>query len=203
MDGNNKNTDRTDRSDKGNRRKSLFLPTVCPKNKTLNDHQIKQYRFYGSRKADITFIVYIVAILLWSFFLLYLSPPDDGWGLLILMIPFVTFLISMFSLNQLSVQAENGIGGAFFLAAALVVIVHLLSTFFKNTEGEKSYLLWLTVVAIIFALISAIDIWVPAKWGPLLKHIKTMFQTAFYTLLIYIIYLFYRHDRSFGGISML
>jgi hypothetical protein len=47
------------------------------------------------------------------------------------------------------------------------------------------------ILAIMLSMISLIDVWVEPKWLSIVKHIKSILQTASLALLIYALYMFY------------
>lgn len=164
-----------------------------PKNENIDLDGIKkkQHSYYGQRKADIIFVIYVVSIILWAILIIYLDISISGFGLFILFLPFITFFISMMSIGYLSRQSEASINSSLFITAGLVITVPLLTVIARDFNGDREKMINIIVVAVTLALLSIIDIWVPYKWTPVIKHIKSIFQTGFFTLILFTIYYHY------------
>lgn len=147
-----------------------------------------KHKFYGNRKIDWIFIIYIITIIGWGLIIWYLKPTA---GLFILFIPFIVFLISIFSLHHLSVSVENEMFAFDYLSTGLLVILPLLSCILNNYKGNRTQMVRVLLLAITFTILSLVDVWVPEKYLSMTKHIRSIFQTISLTLILYALYIYY------------
>jgi hypothetical protein len=158
--------------------------------------KVRPYKRYSSETADIVFIIYVLAIILWAVLIMYLNPTIEGFGTFILFIPFITFFISMMSLGHLTKQSEDSVNSSLFITAGLVITVPLLTVVARDFGGdqrEKDKVVFIIMTAVTLALLSIIDVWVPLEYSPIVKHVKSIFQTGFFTLILFTIYYHYYH----------
>ena len=151
-----------------------------------------KYKEYGRKKTAITQSVYIAASLVWIFILYYLCLyQTDLIGLLILFIPILAFAIAYANAGALTIEVEEDMFKANFLSLGLLILLPLLTWIGKDFEGDKSKFVCVIILALIFTMLSLIDIWVRRRWFSIVKHIKSVFQTLALTLIIYSLYSYY------------
>lgn len=155
------------------------------------DWDTRKHKPYGQTKKDILFGIYLSAIILWGILLAYLSPNVDLWGWIILLIPILVFLISMFSLDGVSTIVEENVFQINTLSVGLLIILPLLAFITKDFKGDQILMVQVVLLAITFSLLSMIDVWVSEKWITLTRHVRSIFQTVSLTLILFALYLYY------------
>ena len=150
-----------------------------------NGHNCK----YDHTNIDNIRLIYIFAIILWVVIIWYLDLyKTDFVGGIILLLPIIYYLFSMFSITDCSSDIENEIFqyDVFLFGGALISI--LISA--KYAE-YSSYFYRLIFVGVLLAAISVTDIWTSKKNLSLYKHVKTILQTASTFIFVYLFYTFY------------
>ena len=134
-------------------------------------------------------LVYIFAIILWIVIIWYLELYNtDFIGGLILFIPIIYYIISMYSLTQCDHNIENEIFqyDVFLFGGALIAI--LISNKYSQ---YASYFYKLIFVGVFLAALSITDIFTSSKNISLYKHIKVILQTASTFVFVYLFYTMY------------
>jgi len=152
---------------------------------------------YGSNKKSYIKLLYILGIILWialimSFGLFQKQPLV----LCVLSIPFFIFIFNYYNVNNITTGMEDILYKVNYLSIALVVVVPLITWFNNNGLKEmhaitRKKFMSIIITALIFTLLSLLDIWVNEKYISVLKHIKSILQTISLTLIIYALYSYY------------
>lgn len=165
-----------------------FLAQSKPK----NHDPIKKTRKYGRRKTKAVQIVYIASIVIWILLLWALSLyTTDFVGYCILAIPIIVYAIGYFNASTLTVEVEESVFSLTALSIAILIVLPILAWVNKDFGGDKQFLVRIMIVAIILEMLSLIDIWVRPKWLSVVRHIKSVLQTAALTLLVFALYTYY------------
>lgn len=164
------------------------------------DWEGHRHKYYGNRKVDILFILYVIAILLWALIAWYIQ---SSVGLFILFIPLIIFFITLISLNKLSVSVEDEMFRTNFLAAGMLLTLPLLTFVAKTFTGDRKLMVRVLLLAVTFTILSMVDIWVPEKYLSVTNHIRSIFQTIALTLILYSLYLFYEAMGEFPTLQSL
>lgn len=149
---------------------------------------------YDDSKVFYIRLTIILAIVLWVFLIVYIELyKTDGLGMIILMIPIVIFLISYVSAPYLDEETEELLFDINFLTVGLIILIPLLTWIGKNDIEDRKRFITLSIIAIIFAVLSLLDVWVPKYWVTIVRHVKSCFEVISATLMIYAIYTYHLH----------
>lgn len=161
----------------------------------------------GPNKGDKTYhdthnvwyirVTYVMAVMLWVIVIYVLKLYQTtvlGWC--ILFIPLIVFVISFGSASYLTVDVEDKLFQYNYLTIGILLVLPLITWITRDFAGDTKRLIGICVVAIVFAMLSMIDIWVTREWLSVVKHIKSVFQTMALTLLIFTFYLYYTAVES-------
>lgn len=152
---------------------------------------------YGTRKTHYTQLVYIVGTLIWLviIFLLRLYPPN-WFGWLLLLFPIIIFYIGFSNAEELTIEMEEEMFKVNHLALGLIIVLSLFTWISRDYSGDQRSFVALLLFAIIFSLLSIVDVWVSRKWFSLIKHFKSVLQTLAIFMLIYALYLYYWYRQG-------
>ena len=152
--------------------------------------------------------MYIVGIILWVILITYFEIIEpDPVVIFILLVPIAVYVLGMWSLSKVTVDDEEKLLASSYLSIGILVIVPLL-TWTHDRFGEETKILQIIVVAIILAVMSLIDIWVPATRLSLVRHFRSILQVAALVLIIYVLYHIFlrkgndinpKHTQKLGG----
>lgn len=158
----------------------------CPLHYTLRPRKRTTY----CRKTVVNIqITYIIAAVIWIvlIFVFGLYKADIvGW--IILAIPLVVFAVNYVNLTCITQEIEGEMLKGNFLSFAFLITVILIN--WSKIEDKSKYFRIL-LLALIFLMLSLVDIWVKPENMPLMRHIRTIFHTASLTLLVFALYLYY------------
>ena len=137
--------------------------------------------------------VYLFALIGWIILIITykLIPPHDAIEIAILFVPIVVFLISYISIPKITYKVERYMFKANLLTLGLLVALPLLNWVNTNRNENRTLFIKLAATAIIFSMLTLIDVWVPCEYLPVVKHIKSVLQTSAITLLIFGLYRFF------------
>lgn len=167
------------------------MSSISPSQNSKHE-PIKRTQRYGRRKTKAVQYVYIASILIWLLLLWALSLyTTDFVGYCILAIPVVVYAIGYFNASSLTVEVEESVFSLSYLSIAILIVLPIFAWVNKDFGGDKQFLVRIMIVAIILAMLSLIDIWVRPKWLSVVRHIKSVLQTAALTLLVFALYTYY------------
>lgn len=147
---------------------------------------------YDPDKVTSIRLVLFFFVILWIFVIVYLELyHTDFLGALILSLPFFIFFIACISAPYLDEKTEEKLYEINFLTVGLMIVIPLLTWMAKDKHKDKHKFVTISVVAIIFAIFSLIDIWVPKYYISVVRHIKSSFEVLAGILIIYAIYDYY------------
>ena len=155
-------------------------------------------RHYHEKKVRYIRIMYVFAIILWAITIYMLKLYRvDIIGLVILCIPLIIFGVAMYYASDLCTNVEVRLTRANMLSISVVIVIGLLAALEKSYSG-KVKLGPAMMAAVIFSLVSMYDLWFPINYISIQSHFKSIMQTYSITLLIFILYRFYRNHQESG-----
>ncbi len=170
---------------------------VAPRAETgaANGMPLKDFKKQCHDQTTVNIIrrIYCIAFLIWVLIVIWLELFFPKVLLvLILMIPFIAFGFGYVNASGLSGEVEDEMFQNNYLAVGLVLVVPLLSWINeKQVDSErKKKFTNLAILALIFTMLSMVDVWVPKQYLPVTKHVKSVFQTISLTLLIVSLYFY-------------
>lgn len=136
-------------------------------------------------------IVYIVAAVLWVLLVYYLGLVKAKYGIgnIILSLPLFLYGISFANVSKCNSKVEGDMFKGDIVAIGLLFISLFVQV--KSTKDVK--LMVYTLIAFALILLSIVDIWVAHTKQSVVKHIRSAFQTAAISLLLFVLYLYYLH----------
>ena len=143
--------------------------------------------------------IYVFFMFIWLFTVWYLKLYDVSMvAIIILFIPIIVFISGILEAPFATPEAENGIFDASFLAIGLLVIVPLINWTRENYIGDCKRFITIAIIAIIFTLLSVLDIWLRGEYMRLNKHIRLSFETMSVTLFILLLYMYILNSDASG-----
>jgi hypothetical protein len=141
---------------------------------------------------------YIVGILLWFLLLYFLKLYDsDAFGLCILAIVPILFLIAYANAPYVNSELESILFQSSYLTFAIILVAPVLTLLNKEEQlreldGQVTRdITKVLVITIIIVMLSIIDVWVAPRWLPLVKHIQSILETAGVILMVYALYSYF------------
>ena len=133
--------------------------------------------------------IYIIAIVLWIFLIYILELYNtDNIGMLILFIPILVYLISMTYFEGCDTNIENEVFQYDVFVFGVAVITLIISSRYTY---YSSFFYKLLFVGVLLTALSTIDFWISKHNLILVKHIRSILQTAAVIIFIYIFYSVY------------
>ena len=149
-------------------------------------------KLYDPKQAEWVKLIYILAIVLWIIicFLLKLIPGHNWveWGILIL--PIVIFLYAWSVADKVSTTVEDYMGKTNILTLGLIIAMPLLN-WVQGRKDDRKQFTQLMAVAIIFSMLTLIDISVGHDELCIIRHAESALQTMAIVLLIFGLYRFF------------
>jgi hypothetical protein len=169
-----------------------FDQAVPPKPRDASDYG-KEGIGYPDAISNVLFYIYIVAILIWIVLIIALRLYEglDFIGWLILLIPLVLFALAASKIRHITYDVERYIFKNDYLSVGTVIVVPILIWLASNYRGDRQRYIRILITAIIFALLAILDCWIPRKWLPVERHIKTILQTFSIVLIIFALYSYF------------
>lgn len=150
----------------------------------------KNKKIYSDQTVRNIQALYIIAAIVWIVLIFLFRLYDTGpLGWLFLVIPIVAFGINYWYASTTTSEVEGEMFQGNFLSFAFLIVVILINW---SKVKHKTKLFKILMVALIFIMISLIDIWVPNEQFIYVKHIRTILQTLGLVLLAYGLYIYYR-----------
>ena len=165
-------------------------------------HRCKRH---GQEKGQRIRVLYGISFVLWVVLIIALGLwRTDIVGWVVLLVPPLVFLFGFINADKLTVEVEDQMFEANYLSVGLIIVLPLLM-WINGQHGEttspvdRRHFIQIVVVALVLSMLSMIDLWVPRESVSLIKHGKSIFQTASISLLIYALYWFVRKQDCPGG----
>lgn len=136
--------------------------------------------------------IYITLLVLWVVIVIMFNFIELGLiGVMICAIPFVAFTISFYFIDSIehdNEQPETVITG--FLTFCLLIVA-VLSNWKSKKIGEKTKFFQIIVVGVILIMFSMIEVWLPARFNPIVGYYRSALRTLAFTLFILALYKYY------------
>lgn len=138
--------------------------------------------------------IYILATVLWIVFVYWceLYKDFDWFMLLFVLIPPIVFIIGYYNACQVTLEIEDEVLGANYLSFGFLITIILLNWNSPIPANNKNKFFKLLVVAFVMIMLSMIDVWVRKEYMSVVKHIRTILQTAALVLLSIALYSYYK-----------
>ena len=134
-------------------------------------------------------IMYIIAAILWVALIIYCQWYRTGLlGWAFLLIPLIIFAINYQSTCGHTTEIEGEMFQGNFLSFGFLITIILINW---TKVGNRQKLFKILGIALILIMFSLIDIWVKKEHLILIKHFRTILQTAALSLLAYALYTYY------------
>nr|QBK90674.1 MAG: hypothetical protein LCPAC104_01710 [Pithovirus LCPAC104] len=146
---------------------------------------------YSEDTIDKIQLFYIIAIILWIIMIIFLKIDIDLIAFLLFTIPIIVYLINFHNVEDCSVEVENEIFKGDFLSFAVFIVLIFMNW---NKKSRNVDVFKLLVIAVIFITLSLIDFWVPKNKIILVKHFRSILNTASLSILAIALYIYYRED---------
>jgi hypothetical protein len=147
---------------------------------------------YDEERIKYIRLIYALALFVWALLVWMFSLwRTDGLGWIILAIPIAVFLFGYVNAANVTIEVENELFRANYLAIGLLIVLPLLTWFAKDYAGDKRQFISVIVMAVMLSMMSLIDFWVPIHWLSVVKHSKSVLQTMSLGLLIFAVYTYY------------
>lgn len=132
-------------------------------------------------------IIYIVAVILWILIVYALRVYKDQSivSYMILAMPIFFYALGFLSMRKKRVYNNQNSTAIDFLALGILFVGVLFEISHHHTQH---YTINIIIVAFVLLLLSTITIWTTKKSFSLVQHLRSIFQTAAITLLVYVIW---------------
>lgn len=162
---------------------------------TLDDNLFTVRRL-TPRQRNWIYALYFLGILFWLFLIWYLNIKIRNiWDILIIMIPFVVFLLGMFFADSPLSPYHEGmmIRNNYVNSAVIVIFPILIWASTKMEEGCEGYdtFMLMVICSTIFGLLAFVDLWVGDENYCIAKHLRTILHTFSLVLIIIALKQFY------------
>jgi hypothetical protein len=152
-------------------------------------------RRHGRKKGQQIQILYVIALIFWTIVILALGLwRTDLIGWIVLMVPPLVFIFGFVNANELTVEIEDQMFEANYLSVGLIIVLPLLmwinGQHHDQNPADRQHFIRIVVIALVLSMLSMIDLWVSREKVSLVKHGKSILQTASIALLIYGLYWF-------------
>lgn len=146
-------------------------------------------------KETLLYCIYLIAILVWILVIVYLKLyiHNDAISTVIVIVPILFFMFNIWNAQYITPDLESRLFQVNVVSISLLIVIPLLTWTSRNFNGDYERYMGIIVWAIIFALLTLVDVWVRPQWISITKHIKSVFETMAIFLVIYATYSFYMH----------
>lgn len=168
---------------------------VPPPNKATSEESQPEEpnTYYTPEQIQTLRILYVIAVVVWIAFVFYMGYHKnlDIWGIIIMCIPVIIYLISFYNVQSLTIELEGKYFSVTYISIALMVAVAFLTWTYTSFKTH-TYVVHVLIQSIILAVISLYDVWSSKTGLTYMKHIRSMLQVASLTLIVFAMYLLYR-----------
>lgn len=154
----------------------------------------KKHVPYSKRQIKLLQVIYIVASIVWVFLIYALGVFNYplSWIHLILILPLVIYGIAFLQVCKTTQDIEDDMFSSDILALGLLFVT-IFIRWSKTGDGnaESQHTLYVTLAAFTLVILSIIDIWTKRNVFSIVKHVRSIFQTAGIILLVYLLYFYF------------
>lgn len=137
-------------------------------------------------------VFYILGIIIWTILICLLGLYNhDIICTCLLFVPYIVFIAGVFNSDKVTEETEGDFFSYNYLSVGLLIFLPLLTWLNSNNKNNDTIFITLVILALIFTMLSMIDIFISPEYLTVAKHIKSIFQTLSMILLIYAIYMYY------------
>lgn len=145
---------------------------------------------------------YIVAgaiwvLILWLLELVNLRKPLNP---VFMLLPIALFSISFFSQGHITSVVENFVFRANILTLGVIFAMPLINWLSRNDPYRYRFMQIMSV-SIILSIATLLDVWCEEQYLPLVKHMKSAFQTMAISLIIYGCYIYFTNPEYYTKID--
>jgi hypothetical protein len=134
-------------------------------------------------------VAYIIAAIIWIVLIfVFKLYRTNLLGWVILAIPLIVFALNYSNLTCVTEDVESEMLKGNFLSFAFLITVILIN--WSKIEDKTKYFRIL-LLALVFLMLSLVDIWVKPENMHLMRHIRTIFHSVALTLLVFALYMYY------------
>ena len=133
--------------------------------------------------------IYIFSMVVWVLLILGLGifPGCNFWEVFILIIPILVFLIGYNSAKYITVDVENFVTSGLLSFVLLLIVIPVITLIYKQNPADKAFL-HLSILVLIFGILSLLDVWVTSKFVSIVKHVRSILRTFAIVILIYVLF---------------
>lgn len=134
-------------------------------------------------------IMYIMAAIVWILLIFLCGWYDFGmFGIIILLIPLVVYGINYKNIIHHTIDIESEMFQGNFLSFGYLLVIVFIN--WKQTKHKRK-IFGIILIGLVMIMLSMVDIWVDKENFILVKHFRTILQTASLFLLAFALYIFY------------
>lgn len=168
------------------------MDEVCPLAPPNAEPQKNPHQPYDPDKAMAIRCLYILGILMWiGIIALFGLATRDPITWVILAIPILVYVSGYIGASYVTAAVEVEVFRANYLSIGLLIALPLLTWINKEFTGDRRQFSSILIAALILTMFSMMDLWVKYNWLSVMKHGKSILQTASLTLLVYALYSYY------------
>lgn len=146
-------------------------------------------KYHSTNLVRIIQMIYLLSSIGWILLAAILGFFGAGSiGIILFVIPLIVYGIGFSQACFHTTELENDMFLGNFLSFAFLTASVLIN--WTKIETKRKYYK-LLMVALILILLSLIDVWVKKKYQVIVKHVRSIFQTAALIVLGYVLYLYY------------
>lgn len=140
-------------------------------------------------------ITYIIAVVLWILIIYALEvyKHKSPIGYVILGIPLFVYAIGFLSVGKINKSLRREM----FKGDVLSVTLLFVTVLFNSISRDTHYTINIMLVASVLVVLSLVDIWTGEKTLELAHVIRSIFQTAAITLLVYVLFIRFTSGYAF------
>ncbi len=153
---------------------------------TREDHK----EIYNEETTTRIQCIYIVAAVLWVL-VVYVSGiynNNDCIAWFFLALPLIIYMVNYVGATEFTVDLENEMFRGNFLSFGYLIVLIFINW---STVADKNKFFRILILALVFIMLSLVDIWVNKEHLALAKHVRSVLHTAALALLAYALYLYY------------
>ena len=133
------------------------------------------------RDGNILRLTYLIACMIWIILCLWLSVTN----IIIIVGPLLVFLLAFFNADKINNGNEELVFQFDFVTVGIVLVVPFLVISIKKYK-ELQYLRVILCMAVVFSLLSLVDLWVLPRHLYIVRHTQSILETFSLFLIIYV-----------------
>lgn len=155
----------------------------CDKN--IHDN----HKCYDKNKTFYVRLIYCIFIVLWILTIYITSIYKLDYSFL-LIIPIIMFIIAIVNAPYLSEIVETEMSKIIYFPMLIIICINSLIWIGKDYRGDVKLITKCIFIAIVFLLLSSLDVWINENWIYLYRHIQSAFETLSVSLIIFTVIIF-------------